>query len=589
MTTRISKIITIALLALAGTSVPAAAGQYHVYSCRTPSGTAAPVDGWSPSTAGLYAYARDTCMVSGGALIAGLGDQAVHHANVDHARWTFGVPAPERLASATVWRAGDTPGGATVNYTYQFWLSGPNETSSFDECVAVTGCKGKGEVEQPMSVANRLVVPSSHMGGHLYLNASCSGPPPEPEPYECAAGTGDPNGYAAAVYLFAADFTLEQNLGPNASNVTGELANAATVSGTSDLAFSATDPGSGVYQAIFSVDGHAVQSTVINENGGRCKDVGETTDGLPAFLYLQPCLVSVSADIGFDTTKLTDGSHHLVVSVTDAAGNAAPVLDRTITVANRPAAGPGPVEGGGGANGVNGASGLNGVNGANGLNGAGAPNGSNASTLATLVVRWKGSSRALLRTGYGRAQTIVGRLSGPGGVPIGHAQIDLVETPTFAGAKPVPMTSPQTGPDGSFVVRLPAGTSSRTLRFAYRTHLSDQLPAATRTLSLSVQAGIVLGITPHVASVGRSILFRGRLLGGFIPRGGKQLVLEARSGHGPWLEFNVIRANARGMYRASYRFKFPGPVRYEFRAVSEPEADYPFAAGSSNVVAVRER
>jgi hypothetical protein len=92
-----------------------------------------------------------------------------------------------------------------------------------------------------------------------------------------------------------------------------------------------------------------------------------------------------------------------------------------------------------------------------------------------------------------------------------------------------------------------------------------------------------------VASVGRGIVFRGRLLGGSIPRGGKQLVLEARSRGGSWLEFNVIRANARGLFRASYRFRFPGPVQYQFRAVSEPEADYPFAGGSSNVVGVTER
>jgi len=41
-----------------------------------------------------------------------------------------------------------------------------------------------------------------------------------------------------------------------------------------------------------------------------------------------------------------------------------------------------------------------------------------------------------------------------------------------------------------------------------------------------------------------------------IPRGGKQLVLEARSRGGSWLEFKVIRANALGRFRATYRFRF---------------------------------
>jgi hypothetical protein len=151
------------------------------------------------------------------------------------------------------------------------------------------------------------------------------------------------------------------------------------------------------------------------------------------------------------------------------------------------------------------------------------------------------------------------------------------------------MTSPRTASDGTFSVRLPGGTRSETLHFAYRSHLGDAVPVATRTLTLSVRAGIALSISPRLASVGRSIVFRGRLLGGGIPRGGKQLVLEARSSRSSWLEFNVIRANARGLYRASYRFRFPGPIRYQFRVVSEPEADYPFARGSSNVVGVRER
>ena len=96
-------------------------------------------------------------------------------------------------------------------------------------------------------------------------------------------------------------------------------------------------------------------------------------------------------------------------------------------------------------------------------------------------------------------------------------------------------------------------------------------------------------MSPHTTSVGRSIVFRGRLRGGPIPRGGKQLVLEARSPGSPWIEFKVVRTDARGRFRASYRFKFAGPANYRFRARSEPESDFPFAGGSSNVVAVHER
>ena len=67
-------------------------------------------------------------------------------------------------------------------------------------------------------------------------------------------------------------------------------------------------------------------------------------------------------------------------------------------------------------------------------------------------------------------------------------------------------------------------------------------------------------------------------------------MLEARSPGGPWIEFNVIRTDARGRYRASYRFKFPGPADYQFRVrLANPSPTIPFAAGASNVVGVRER
>ena len=227
-------------------------------------------------------------------------------------------------------------------------------------------------------------------------------------------------------------------------------------------------------------------------------------------------------------------------------------------------------------------------NGSNSGSGANAPNGVNASAQATLTAHWSGTAGPRLSSAYGRAHTIVGRLTGPGGVPIAGARLDLAATPSFVGARPSAMTSPVTGPDGGFSVRLPGGVSSRTMRLAYRSHLGDAAPVAVQALTLTVTAGVVLSVAPRAASVGRSIIFRGRLLGGSIPRGGKQLVLEARSRGGSWLEFNVIRANARGLFRASYRFRFPGPVHYQFRAISEPEADYPFAGSSSNLVGVSE-
>jgi hypothetical protein len=547
-------VAALASLAVAGNTQ---AGEYHVYSCRTPSGESAPADGWSGSKTGTYTYAENTCQ-QGGALIAGLGDEPQRTANTDVATWAFGAPTGATIAHATLWRAGDADGGAAVNAFYEFWFAGPNNLNnpenSFGGCFAGVECPmGVGNTSHPLSAENRLVAPVANLGVHLYVNASCGGV----AGYECKAGTGDPNNYAAVVYLYAADIVLEQSAGPAASNVGGELASAGAVSGTSDLTFSANDPGAGVYEAIFNVDGQIVQSTVVNENGGKCRNVGQTRDGTAAFLYVQPCLGSVSAGVGFDTTKVGNGLHHLIVSVIDAAGNAAPVLDRNITVANPGVPGP--------------------------------PNGTNASAQATLAASWKGTRKERLTSSYGRAQTVLGRLTGPRGVPIGGALIDETATPEYAGAKPLAMASPRTGPDGRFEARVARGESSRTLVFAYRAHTGDALPVATRRLRLGVRAGVSLRVAPRTASVGRSIFFKGVLKGGPPPAGGKQLVLEARSAGGEWIEFDVIRTKAHGRFRASYRFKFPGPAFYQFRVLCKQEADFPFLEAASNVVRVRER
>lgn len=542
---------------LAGAKDAEASG-YHAYSCRTPAGTVAPADGWNPSVAGTYTYTKDTCQQPGGALIAALGGEPARTANTNIATWAFHVPTGETMAGATLWRGGDADGGVQINAAYEYWFAGPSNLDSpadvFDRCEIGLTCPAGGNISQPLSTENRLVVSAANLGPDLYVNASCSGE----AGYKCKEGAHDANGYAAIVYLYAADIVLEQSAGPHASNVTGELTTAGTVRGTSDVAFDATDPGSGVYEAVFSIDGQVVQRTVVDENNGRCKDVGGTSDGRPAFLYAQPCKPSVSVDVPFDTTRATDGAHRLVVSVIDAAGNSAPVLDRKITIANPP-----PV---------------------------GSPNGTNASAQASLSARWIAAKKARITSAYGRAHTIAGRLTGKGGTPpIVGAEIDCTTTRAYAGAKPVKTACATTGPDGRFTVKIPRGASSRTVRLAYREHIGDGLPVATRTLVLTVRASVRLRVNPHTTSVGQSIHLTGALLGKPIPRGGKQLVLEARSPSGRWIQFDVLKTDRKGRFHDSYRFRLPGPVDYRFRAVSKSEVDFPFATGASYTVRVHER
>jgi hypothetical protein len=563
---------------LAGAEGAAAGGgRYHVYSCRMPNGQVAPTDGWSPSATGAAVYAEDKC-AKGGALVAALGDGVTHAATADVATWTFESPAGETLAAATLWRAGDADGTMATNATYQFWLSAPSQSKVFDECVYEFGCQmGRGEQEQPMSMSNRISVPTSNLGANVYVNASCGGIPS----YSCPSGKGDTNGYAAVVYLYAADLLLEQSSSPTVvpGSVSGELATASTVSGRPTLLFEAKDSGSGVYQAVVTVDEKVLGATTLDSNGGHCVSVGQTADGLPAFLYLRPCALSVSADVPLDTTALANGAHRAVVAVTDAAGNSTVVLDRVINVSNavpsqslvttasnaptipqnNPAPQPQPT------------------------------NGANATALALLSARWSSSSKPALRSRYGRAQTILGRLLAPGGAPIAGALLEATITPASQGAHSSALASIRIAADGTFRLRLPSSVPSSTIGLAYRSVLGSPVPSVTATLSLVVPASLTLRVTPRVSHVHGTIRFSGVLRGGPIPPGGKQLVLQAASPGSSWRTFEAVSTDRRGRYRASYRFRYPGPASYRFRAVSPAEADFPFATGGSRVVRVRER
>jgi hypothetical protein len=567
----------------------ARAGEYHVYSCRMPNGEVAPTDGWTESATGAFVSAEDKC-AKGGALIAGLGEGVSHGVGADTATWIFSSLSGENITKASIWRAGDAEGGAMANGTYEFWLAGPDQSEAFSSCVYVSGCiKTVGEPEEPLSVSNLVPVPIPNLGEHLYLNASCGGIPT----YKCPSGKGDSNGYAAVVYLYAADLVLSQSSQPTVTNVEGELATASTLSGTADLAFHATDSGSGVYRAIFTLDGDPAATTVL-DSSSHCRNVGQTTDGLPAFLYLQPCAPALNADLQFDTTAFSDGTHHLVVSVTDAAGNSTVALDRKIAILNHPPVSlppettppPQPSSPGQGPTSTNTYVQLSPPIPAPQLLG---DTGSTTAPGATLQVRWATTARASLAGVYGRAQTVSGRLSSGVGTPLPGATIQVLSTPSFQGARTIALTSIRTASDGSFHVRLPASTPSTHLTFAYSSRPGQPVPDATAALSLTVPANLILRVKPRVSHAGGTIAFVGALRGAPLPHGGKQLVLEARTLHGPWRQFHVLSTTAHGRFRATYRFRLPGPIDYEFRAVSSREADFPYATGASPVVLVQER
>ena len=581
---------------------PAGAGEYHVYSCRTPTGSTAPTDGWSGSITGSWNYDPNSC-ASGGSLTGELSGGVSHPANESSATWVFSAPSGTQIAAARLWRtayAHSWQEGATSTVD---WLAAPEDSYTsadvFSQCALYGGCSEVGNPNSPMAGENLVEMPPGNASGasHIYMNAACGGF----NGYTCPAIGG---GYSAAISLYAADITLADDTPPTASSVGGSLTAGGTISGFGDVSFAAADTGSGLYQAVFSIDGRAVSNQLLDSGSGSCRNVGGTGDGSNAFLHVQPCPLALSDDLAFDTALASDGSHLLTVALLDGAGNATTILNRQVKIVNHPVVStptpPGPIATGPGNGGgtpitsapssptsVNTAIAIAPSTSASVL-APGSANGTNASDQARLTARWASTAKATRTSRYGAADRVTGRLSSAAGQAISGAVLDVYETPAYEGARTVELAGVRTGPTGSWRLTLPRDVSSSTLRFEYHSHLDDTVAAASATLRLSVHAGIALRIAPHIASVGRKIFFSGAVHGGPIPQGGKQLVLEARSGREGWIPFETIRTNANGGYRASYRFKLSGNIVYQFKVLSRYEGDFPFLDGVSNVVDVHE-
>jgi hypothetical protein len=548
----------------------ARAGEWVQVTCTQPNGQPAPIDGWQVSARGSFGSgsgSSNTCAQPGGALTA-LDNAVVTESAYNGPMWIYTAPAGSTIAGGSLTASLRARLG-------QAYVATPQNMFT-DQADVVINCQyNAGACEN--NATETATVPIIPGGTQMFVTAMCVG---EHEgDLTCPPKPGEIN---AKVSLSAADIELANSSTPTGTGFAGSLL-APAASGKASLTFSAQDPeGPGVYRVIVDLDGTAVYQATPDSNGGQCASIGAYASGVSEFLNAQPCKQNVAVDVLLDTTRFSNGQHLLKVTVQDAAGNTEVIRDDTISIANASAGGV--TSSGAGSSSGAGASSI----------GPGSPpvargaaNGTNASDQATLTARWMSTAKVLRTSRYGVADRVTGRLTGPGGVGIGGAGIDVYETPAYHGAGTRRIGGVSTDPTGQWTLTLPRGVSSGALRFDYRSHQNDTVAAASATLRLSVHAGIALKIAPRSASVGRKIFFTGVLHGAPIPEGGKQLVLEARSG-GEWIQFDTVRTNARGRYRATYRFKFPGPVTYQFRVLSRYEADFPFLDGTSNVVAVHE-
>jgi hypothetical protein len=251
---------------------------------------------------------------AGGALTAVSGGAAPAFTGPE---WVFTAPPGDTIAGGSI--AGDfaAPQG-------QAWIGTP--APAFDSGDVLASCTASGACTPAGAIA------ISHPGGTtLYAPAICTA---------LSAGVCPAGGVNAQVDIKAADIELADSAVPSVSGVSGALV-AGRARGTAALRMVASDPGAaggsgpGVYAVTVSVDGAVVYSGAPNPAKPVCPSVGtDPATGHLMFDLAQPCPPSARVDVPVDTSSLADGRHALTVVVTDAGGDAATVLDRSITTFN---------------------------------------------------------------------------------------------------------------------------------------------------------------------------------------------------------------------------------------------------------------
>lgn len=142
-----------------------------------------------------------------------------------------------------------------------------------------------------------------------------------------------------------------------------------------------------------------------------------------------------------------------------------------------------------------------------------------------------------------------------------------------------------TDPLGRFSFRVPAEPSG-SLSFSYAG--TNTTRPAESVATLLVFARTRLRVDRRRVRNGDSVLFTGRLRGGYISPAGKLVTLQAYvPGRRRWISFATPRSDRNGVWSFSYRFEATsGVVRYRFRALVPRESGYPFEPGGSGLVAV---
>jgi len=303
----------------------------------------------------------------------------------------------------------------------------------------------------------------------------------------------------------------------------------AVQSGVRKLDVEASDAGGGLRGLTVVVDGTEVESFPFS--------AGPDTPCGTVLARRAACPNSARRSFPFDTAKLANGGHELVIRLRDAAGNATDSVPLLISTFN--------------------------------------PTSPGVVTRLTAGLGTTSASPRLStrRLRYGSPATLGGILTDAAGAPIANAPLRITPRIGGPGGEMRASATAVTDASGAYAFPVPVGPSRS---FEVRSFTGGQVTAASRA---------DLEVVPPVSLRGtregrRVVRLRGTV--GADPRPPVGLTVQIQAlRNGRFVPFRFLRTDPRGSFGLTYRFA--GRGRFRLRALVAKQGGFPFAQGRSAV------
>jgi hypothetical protein len=556
---KLGRAVVLASVPVIWATVPATgdASTYDVWTCRSPDGSPAST---RDAAAGWEAFVRDTNPAGGNLTVEDCGAGGA-------LRSALATSASQPAPSWMYWRFNAPAGTSITSYSIDFdGYARSSATESTGELLLYTNEQTDPVYAARFSgvgpIARRVFDGQATAARYMDVTTGCVPAGPIGNRGTCNPGATD--NAVARVNIYRGRFSLNDVEAPIITSVSGDAVTNATWSGSAGIAVAATDAGGGVYRLGVEVDGQV--RTWQNLAASPCRAWPGTER---TFLAPKPCPTSVGGSQTISTADLPEGSHTVRVLVEDAAGNQTVAYGPATKVIQRNA---GAGSGGGAGDG-----------GRTAGTDPGPLNGSPASTEARLRATWQGRESPTRAVRFNQRPVLTGQLTTPTGQPIKGAFVRSTITRKARNSPALERNSIKTDSSGRFRWRMPAGVSSQAIRLSYHHRVNDSTPVVSRLVRLNVAAGVRLSLSRSTARRGQAVKLTGRVLGRPMPKLGKVVELQARNPGGKWITFKTVRSRRSGVFQATYRFRKPGPARFQMRARVRRTGDYPYETGASPV------